>query len=363
MNNKNKLKVGIIGTVGIPAQYGGFETLAEHLVNKKEEKFDFLVYCSKKAYPEGPVNHQKASLKYLPLNANGIQSIPYDIWSILHSLKRSDSLLILGVSGCIILPFVKLISRKKIVVNIDGLEWKRDKWGSFAKKFLKFSERLAVNYANDIIADNKVIQDHVKDAYNKDAQLIAYGGDHTLSETISLRTLDKFPFLKDPYAFKVCRIEPENNIELILKAFSKSAKLNLVIIGNWENSDYSRSLKLEYQDVENIFLLDPIYDQKKLNEIRSNCLVYVHGHSAGGTNPSLVEAMYLGLPILAYGINYNRESTKNQALYFQDKDSLVSALGDLESLQLKEIGQKMESIAKEEYMWEKVANDYARLFI
>src|SRR6056297_1121060 len=168
MNNKNKLKVGIIGTVGIPAQYGGFETLAEHLVNKKEEKFDFLVYCSKKAYPEGPVNHQKASLKYLPLNANGIQSIPYDIWSILHSLKRSDSLLILGVSGCIILPFVKLISRKKIVVNIDGLEWKRDKWGSFAKKFLKFSERLAVNYANDIIADNKVIQDHVKDAYNKD---------------------------------------------------------------------------------------------------------------------------------------------------------------------------------------------------
>ena len=88
MNNRKKLKVGIIGTVGIPAKYGGFETLAEHFVDNKGEEFDFLVYCSKKAYPEGPVNHEKASLKYLPLNANGIQSIPYDIWSILHSVRK-----------------------------------------------------------------------------------------------------------------------------------------------------------------------------------------------------------------------------------------------------------------------------------
>lgn len=356
-------KVAIVGTVGLPAKYGGFETLAEHFVNQKGDEFDILVYCSKKAYPEGPVAHEKATLKYLPLNANGIQSIPYDIWSILYSVRKADRLLILGVSGCIILPFVKLITRKKIVVNIDGLEWKRDKWGKFARKFLKFSEKLAVRYADEVIADNKVIQDHVKKSYEKKAQLIAYGGDHTRSENISSDTFLKFPFLKEPYAFKVCRIEPENNIELILKAFSKSGKLNLVIIGNWENSDYSSRLKTEYDNVQNIFLLDPIYDQRKLNEIRSNCLLYVHGHSAGGTNPSLVEAMYLGLPILAYGINYNRESTKNQALYFDDKDSLVSALSKLESLPLKEVGEKMSDMAKEEYMWVKVANAYARLFI
>lgn len=354
-------KIAIIGTVGLPAKYGGFETLAEHLVDKKGKEFDFLVYCSKKAYPEGPVNHPKATLKYLPLNANGIQSIPYDIWSILHSIRRSDSLLILGVSGCVILPFVKLITRKKIVVNIDGLEWKRDKWGKFAKKFLKLSERIAVKYANEIIADNKVIQDHVKMAYNKDAQLIAYGGDHAQTESISSDSFSKFPFLKDSYAFKVCRIEPENNIELILKAFSKSKKLNLVLMGNWENSEYSKSLKLEYQDIENIFLLDPIYDQRKLNEIRSNCFLYVHGHSAGGTNPSLVEAMHLGLPILAYGIDYNIETTQKEALYFEDEKSLIRTLEAISKDELEKNSSAMAEIAVERYTWKKVTDSYSQL--
>ena len=363
MNNRKKLKVGIIGTVGIPAKYGGFETLTEHFVDNKGEEFDFLVYCSKKTYPEGPVNHQKASLKYLPLNANGIQSIPYDIWSILHSVRRSDSLLILGVSGCIILPFVKLISRKKIVVNIDGLEWKRDKWGKYAKKFLKFSERIAVKYANDIIADNKVIQDHVLKSYKKQAQLIAYGGDHTQPEAISSDTLAKFPFLEDPYAFKVCRIEPENNIEMILKAFSESGKLNLVIIGNWENSEYSKKLKLAYQKIENIFLLDPIYDQRKLNEIRSNCLLYVHGHSAGGTNPSLVEAMHLGLPVLAYGIDYNRETTSDLALYFMDHESMINEINTASPEILREVGKKMREIAQLRYTWGHVSSQYAKILL
>lgn len=356
-------KIAIIGTVGLPAKYGGFETLAEHLVKQKGDEFDFLVYCSKKAYPEGPVDHDKATLKYLPLNANGVQSIPYDIWSILHALRKVDRLLILGVSGCIILPFVKLITRKKIIVNIDGLEWKRDKWGKFARKFLKFSERLAVKYADDIIADNKVIQDHVKTSYQKEAHLIAYGGDHTRPEEISSKTFSEFPFLKQAYAFKVCRIEPENNIEMILKAFSISGKLNLVIIGNWENSSYSKRLRAEYTMFKNIFLLDPIYDQKKLNEIRSNCLIYVHGHSAGGTNPSLVEAMFLKLPVLANGVNYNRETTNNEAVYFDDCESLIHSLNNINSKLLQKVSDDMFFIAARQYTWEKVSEAYSNILI
>lgn len=361
MNKRKKERVGIIGTVGIPAKYGGFETLAEHLVKEKGDEIEFLVYCSKKAYPGGTVGHKNAILKYLPLNANGLQSIPYDIWSILHSIKKADSLLILGVSGCFVLPLVRLITRKKIVVNIDGLEWKRDKWGKFARKFLKFSERIAVKYANDIVADNKVIQDYVFKSYRKNAQLIAYGGDHTQSEDISPDTILNFPFLNEPYAFKVCRIEPENNIELIIKAFSTSGKLNLIIIGNWENNYYSRRLKRKYMGVDNIFLVNPIYNQKKLNEIRSNCLLYVHGHSAGGTNPSLVEAMYLKLPILAYGINYNKATTQNKALYFEDQQSLIDILRSLDYVKLKEISEEVYKIAREEYTWTKIANQYSEL--
>jgi len=155
MQNK---KVAIIGTMGIPAKYGGFETLTEYLTKNLYKKYNLTVYCSSKSYKHKIAQHNGANLKYINLNANGIQSIPYDIISIIKSLKESDTLLILGVSGCIILPIIRVFSKKNIIVNIDGLEWKRDKWGKFAKWFLKYSERLAVKYANSIVADNKVIQ-------------------------------------------------------------------------------------------------------------------------------------------------------------------------------------------------------------
>ena len=356
-------KIAVVGTVGLPAKYGGFETLTEHLVNKKGDEFDFLVYCSKAAYPEGPVTHNKATLKYLPLNANGIQSIPYDIWGILHGLRKSDSLLVLGVSGCIILPFIKLFSKKKITVNIDGLEWKRAKWGKWAKKYLKFSERLAVKYADSVVADNAVIKDHVRLSYNKIAHHIAYGGDHSKREKITENTLKEFSFLTENYAIKVCRIEPENNVELILKAFAEYSKLNLVVIGNWENSLYSRDLRRKFENESNLYLLDPIYDQEKLNQLRSNCYLYVHGHSAGGTNPSLVEAMSLGLPILAYGVNYNRETTENKALYFEDEVSLIKVLENLKKDQILDIGKNMELIAQNRYTWAHVADQYEKIFL
>ena len=151
-------KVAIIGTVGLPAIYGGFETLAEYMTAELKDHYDFTVYASSKAYTQKLDEYNDVKLQYLPLNANGIQSIPYDVLSMLHALRHADILLVLGVSGCIFLPFIKLISRKRIIVNIDGLEWKRDKWGVFSKAFLKFSEAVAVKVADVVVADNKVIQ-------------------------------------------------------------------------------------------------------------------------------------------------------------------------------------------------------------
>ena len=361
MNNRRKLKVGVIGTVGIPAKYGGFETLVEHLILQKNKEFNFIVFCSSEAYEEKRKTYNGAELKYLPLKANGIQSIFYDIWSIFKSIKKVDALLVLGVSGCIVLPFIKKISKKKIIVNIDGLEWKRDKWGKKAKQFLKFSEKVAVKYSDVIIADNKVIQYHVMASYGKEAALIPYGADHTRTEALTSEVLEEFPFLDNPYAFKVCRIEPENNIELILGAFLKYQKLPLVLVGNWKVSNYSQKLRKDYSSFENLFLIDPIYDQKKLNQLRSNCYIYVHGHSAGGTNPSLVEAMYLKLPVLAFGVNYNRETTNHQANYFDDENSLINCLQELKRDKLQQNATAMKKIAVDNYTWKKVADQYAAL--
>ena len=357
-----KKKISIIGIVGIPAKYGGFETLVEYLTKEQGKNFDMLVYCSSKNYKVKLSEYNNVKLKYINLHANGIYSIFYDIFSIFKSLRNSEVLLILGVSGCIVLPFVKLFNSNRIIVNIDGLEWKRAKWGGLAKRFLKFSEKIAVKYADEIITDNKVITDYVKLEYDVYSHLIAYGADHVTNEPFDDELIEKYPQVKSDYAFKVCRIEPENNIHIILEAFSILPEKNIVCIGNWANSEYGKNLKMEYAEYKNIFLLDPIYDQLILNKLRSNCSIYIHGHSAGGTNPSLVEAMYLGLPIFAYGADYNKETTENKAIYFNNVNELVSLLKNLDDEQLNNIGRDMNIIAKERYTWDYISTQYSKLF-
>jgi len=355
-------KIAVIGTVGIPAKYGGFETLVEYITKEIYQDFDITIYCSAKSYSEKLETYNNCKLHYINLEANGMQSILYDIRAIFHALKYADVLLILGVSGCIILPFIKLFFKKKIIVNIDGLEWKRQKWNGIAKWFLKLSERFAVKAADAIVGDNKVIKDYVGQTYGKKAHLIAYGGDHCSTRPLSQKTLKKYPFLNAQYAFKVCRIEPENNIEMILEAFAQADKIPLVLIGNWNNSAFGRQIKSEYQDFETIYLLDPIYDQDILNEIRSNCFVYIHGHSAGGTNPSLVEAMSLGLPTICYDINYNVETTENSALYFKSSVDLINLIKLINQKEIKQIGGRMKDIARNKYRWSIISNQYMQLF-
>jgi len=178
-----KPDIAIIGIVGLPACYGGFESFAEQLVLRLQQEFEITVYCSKRAFTSHPPTFDKVRLKYLPLNANGVQSVPYDMVSILHSLSFADSLLILGVGGCPLLPLLRLFGcRKNIVVNIDGIEWRRAKWSGLAKWYLRFAEKCAVKYADAVVGDNQVIVDYVRDTYQRDCHLIEYGADHQKKE-------------------------------------------------------------------------------------------------------------------------------------------------------------------------------------
>ena len=355
-------KIAIIGAVGLPAKYSGFETLVDHLVKQLNASCDFTVFCSSRYYEEKLPEYNGAKLVYLKLNANGVQSIFYDIFSIFKALKFADTLLILGVSGCVVLPFVKLLTRKNIIVNIDGLEWKRQKWGKLAKWFLKFSERLAVNYSDKIIADNKFIQEYVLAEYGKPSELIAYGADHVSSKGLSKETLKDYPFLRNDYGCTVCRVEPENNLHIILEAVVQQKGLPMVMVGNWNNSNYGRRLRAQYLDVEHLYLLDPIFDQDKLDQIRSNCTVYLHGHSVGGTNPSLVDAMYLALPVFAYDVNYNKETTGHKARYFKTSDELLVLISSMDKNSLDNISIAMHDIAKDRYTWKKIAKAYTAIF-
>jgi glycosyltransferase involved in cell wall biosynthesis len=359
-----KTKVAVIGTVGLPAKYGGFETLASHLISHLGQKIDFTVYCSSKAYPkeERKSKYKTARLKFVPLKANGVQSILYDAISIVHALLYADVLLVLGVAGAWVFPLVRWFTRKKIIVSIDGIEWKRDKWNLLAKSYLFWAESVAVKYSHIDISDNESIQDYTAMRYNSLSRIIEYGADHTINSPISFNDTQKFPFLTDAYAFKVCRIEPENNVNMVLKAFAQLPKYNIVIVGNWNNSTYGIQLRLKYESFKNIHLLDPIYDQKTLDKIRGNALLYIHGHSAGGTNPSLVEAMYLGLPIISFGVSYNRTTTENKSLYFKSSDDLIHLIKSSNVSQLKKQGKLMKAIAKRRYTWKIIAHKYQYLF-
>ena len=344
-------KVCVVGAVGVPACYGGFETLLEYLVESDE--VDFTVYCSSMAYATKIPTYKGASLKYLPLAANGIQSVLYDALSLGGCLfSKPNVVLILGVSGCFFLPFFRFFSNAKIVTNIDGLEWRRDKWGGLAKKFLRWSEAIAVKYSDVIISDNKGIADYVREEYFIDSEIIAYGGDHVLARSPTGKMLG--------YAFSLCRIEPENNVHVILDSFSMSSK-PLKFVGNWQASEYGQTLKKKFSSCPHIELIEPIYELEKLFDLRDGCDFYVHGHSAGGTNPSLVEAMFFGKPIIAYDCVYNRSTMEGQGVYFSDSSSLLERVSDLAAFGVSNYGAVLCEIAYRRYTWDAVRRDYEEI--
>lgn len=354
-----KTNISIIGTVGVPACYGGFESLVENLLDYTPENVQYTVFCTSKKCSEKLESYKGAKLVYLDLDANGMDSIMYDHKSMKMSLD-ADIMLVLGVSGCMFLPFIRRKFKGKIITNIDGLEWKRDKWNPLAKWLLHYSEKQAVRYSDVVIGDNKGITDYVKEAYKKDAVLIAYGGDHVTKVQDDL-LYEKYPYMKNPYAVTVCRIEPENNVHKIIEAFSRTPEKQLVVVGNWKNSEYGENLKDNYSKFENIHLLDPIYESHEINWIRSNASLYVHGHSAGGTNPSLVEAMNLGLPIFAFDCVYNRATTQDECLYWNTEEDIIDLVNNSES-KFDAIATKMRELGSKEYAWEKIAKQYNDLW-
>ncbi len=353
-------KVAIIGIQGVPAKYGGFESLVENIIGENcSAGVKYTVFCSSKDMPERLQEYKGCRLKYVGLSANGVQSVVYDIASMCRALRGYDVMLVLGVSGCLFLPMVKLLSRVKVVVNIDGLEYRRGKWGRVAKWFLLLSEKVAVKWADVVVTDNKAIQDYVAETYGKQSKMIAYGGDHVIRNVDVCREseiLREYEVLEKEYAVSICRIEPENNCHITLEAFERCGK-RLLFVGNWNRNDYGRELKRKYANCKNIEMIDSLYDLDVLYVLRKNAGWYMHGHSAGGTNPSLVEAMFFGRPIVAYDVVYNRETTGEKALYFKTADDICELLS-YEDLNCEDL----RLLAEESYKWSYIAKAYERLY-
>jgi glycosyltransferase involved in cell wall biosynthesis len=357
----NEKTISIVGTVGVPAAYGGFETLAENLVrycHDHDLPARLVVYCSRHAYPVRPLEWLGAELKYVPLPANGIYSIPYDVISLFAAAwHRSDVILLLGVSGAVALPLLWAFSGARLVTNVDGMEWKREKWGRFARWYLRLSERIAVRFSHVVVADNDSVARYLAATYGCAAEMIPYGGDHAL---LSAPAPSPDIALPSRYALALCRIEPENNVSVVLEAFRGKPNIPLVFVGNWQHSQFGRRLRSHYAGVSHLYLLDPIYDPGLLRSVRTRADLYVHGHSAGGTNPALVEMMHFGLPILAYDCVFNRNTTENKAIFFKDAVGLRRLMDALTDATQKQVGANLRRVARERYVWERIGEAYFR---
>jgi glycosyltransferase involved in cell wall biosynthesis len=356
-----KKRVAIIGTNGIPAKYGGFETLSEYLARGLNVEYDLYCYCSKSMHKERHNVYKNTKLIYLPFRANGWQSIIYDVVSVIYSLFRHDILLCLGYSGALVFP-LKFFCKKNIILNIGGFESKkvRDKKPGAKIEIVlkKIFEYISVKSSDNIIVDNQAIYDYIVSKYKFTPYLIEYGGDHAEHESLSY-ALDKYPFLNTDYDITISRAQEDMNIHMVIEAYKFVLDRNIVIISNWEISEYGRKLKSINKDkYRNIFLVDAIYDLKILNAIRSNANIYLHTHSLCGTAPSLVEAMSLKLPVICFDVPANRSSTEEKSYYFKTVNSLISILTNLNILKMDKLRHDMYEIAYRRYTWSRIVHLY-----
>lgn len=359
--NKKK-EVAIVGIVGVPANYGGYETMVDNLLEYTPEDVEYTVYCSKSSYKERPKQYKGAKLKYFPLNANGPQALLYDALCTIHAYRHSDVILSLGNSGVYVYPIMNfLYGKKKIIHNHDGYETNREKWNSFVRWLMKRLMYFTVKYADFHIADNAAMVPILMKDIGVNSVIIEYGGDGAFPVRDDRHLKEKYGLEPQGYFFNVARIEPENNIHIMLEAFNEMPDKMLVLVGNWHKNEYGEELLKQYSGCNNIKMMDPVYESKEINLLRSNCKLYIHPHSVGGTNPSLVEAMYLGLPIVAYDVIYNRSTTEGKSFYFKTAKELENVVKTKE-MQFADVALEMKEIAEKRYRWDIISKKYCELY-
>lgn len=368
----NKSKIAIIGSRGIPSKYGGFETFTEQIsIELAKKGYKVFVSCEYLSKEDMVNNYKGVNLFYFPIKSpqRGIFRIlyefMYDAYSLFWASTRTDVVYMLGYSASFFFFIPKLFG-KQLLVNPDGLEWKRSKFSGTIKILLKFCEKLMIFWTKDIIADSKAIKRYLDDRYGIKSHYIAYGvSEPQVVEWDSKYLPDLFDNRICPgkYWLVVARLEPENNIEMIIKGYLKSkTEKPLVIIGDFSSKSYKSTInKLIEQDKDNnIIFLGSVYNKRFLNMIRYNCFVYIHGHSVGGTNPSLLEAMIMKNMILAHDNEFNIEVCSDSAIYFINEKDLANKMDNINQgiLNFTKYKNGVFDRAKKDYSWEKIYSEY-----
>lgn len=378
----------IIGARGYESKYGGWETFVTNLVNNYNDK-DTKFYIPELTHDRKNKNVELRNgvtcpQIYVPKQGS-MTMMTFAAKAVLYCKKmiKKEKMenVVMYILGYRVGPLFTLLRRslKKmgvvIVHNPDGIEWQRAKWNFLIKQYLKWSEKTMINASDYIVCDSKNIEKYVKERYPKmkdKTTFIAYGAYLMDVKDIDKKTkalMDKWKIIKREYYLIVGRFVPENNYELVIREYMKSStKKDLVIVSNVEANKFYNKLKekTNFEKDKRIKFIGPVYDQDILRRLRKNAKGYIHGHSAGGTNPSLLEALSITDVNILYNAPYNMEVGEDSCIYFSNEEgSLTKALEKIEKFKVKdqeEYGKKARQRIKEAYTWEIVVNKYKKLF-
>lgn len=354
------MKIAILGTRGIPNNHGGFEQFAEYLSQYLADKgHDVFVYNShthpyqKKLWNGVNIIHCKDPEDRIGTAGQFV----YDFNCILDSRKRNfDVILQLGYTSSSVWGWL-LPKKSVIVTNMDGLEWKRSKYSKPVREFLKIAERLAIQTSNFLVADSIGIKQYLEEKYSKQSEYIAYGAE--LFKTPNIEVLNSYNVREYNYNMLIARLEPENNIEVILDGISKTRDSRVFLVIGKHETKYGEYLKNKFKEFDQIRFMGGIYNMNHLNNLRFHSNLYFHGHSVGGTNPSLLEAMASNCLIVANDNVFNRGVLGEDALYFKDSKDVVNYLETEKREHLIFLKNNSEKI-KNELNWSVINGKYEK---
>lgn len=386
-----KKHIFILGSKGIPANYGGFETFVEKLtLNQQDPSIQYYVSCQRSPSEyEGKLYRHNGAVCFpvkVP-NIGAARAVYYDWQSLkwaVHFIERHQvQNAIIFICACRIGPFVALYKRKlqrlgiRLVINPDGHEWLRAKWNTVIKQYWKISEQLCVKYADLLICDSMNIENYIQKRFSKyqpNTTFIAYGAETSRSTLADddpkiLEWYGRWGVQPGKYYVNIARLVPENNYETIVREFMASGTdKSLVVAASLEGNKFYEKLKEQFhlEKDPRIKFVGGIYDQELLKKIRENAYGYIHGHSVGGTNPSLLEALgTLDLNLL-YDVGFNREVGEDGALYWGlekgDLKALIEKADRMDRDEIRELGEKAKRRMEECYTWEFIASRYEEEF-
>lgn len=358
------LSIAMLGTRGVPARYGGFETAVEEVGKRLAARGHHVrVYCREGNIDEDMSHYLGMELVTLPtLKTRSFDTLVHTGLSSMHLLShRTDVAFVFNSANAPFLPVLRAASIP-VATHVDGLEWKRAKWGPVGQKYYRRAEEAAVRLSDALIADAQGIADYYDREFGAKTELISYGA--PIIEQNASDRLSEMSVEAGRYHLVVARFEPENHVDVIVDGYVRStAGYPLVVVGSAPYADeYIAKVQALAGDDPRVRLVGGVYDQELLDQLYGNAVTYLHGHSVGGTNPSLLRAIGAGTATIAYDVDFNREVLRDHGRYFASAGDLPELLADAEYFDelTADRGDRLRQRARD-YDWDRVADAYERL--